>query len=327
MKFQLSEKQLLNLIDTEEDLEVCAGRPLPQEMLFEALDEKALDDACNNFPVLEMIKRGWIKALDDSRNLAELVREFLEPLVRRQSSRVLCRRTFHQRSADRMDKFALLAWTAKILIEAEKENLPAYTPGIIDSNFLAYLVKLSTDSEGPILARKFLADNGIHLVILPHLPKIKLDGASMLDENRQPVVGLTLRYDRIDYFWFTLMHELAHVALHLEGSNDPNEVFVDDLDGLIGNAGLNTKEVEADMFARNALIPISDWRPSRVKRQKTPEAIIDFAEKMKIHPAIVAGRIRYESGNYSILNDLVGIEEVRKLFQDIDWQTKESRDV
>jgi len=324
MKFQLSDKQLHYLADIETGFEVGAGRPLPKEMLFKALDEKTLDDACNNFSVPEMIERGWIKALDDSRTLAELVREFLEPLVCRQSSRVLCRSTFHQRSADRMDRFALLAWTAKILIEAEKEKIPTYTPGIIDNNFLIDLVRLSADSAGPILAKEFLADSGIHLVILPHLPETKLDGASMLKEDRQPVIGLTLRFDRIDYFWFTLLHELAHVALHLNNTEDPDEVFVDNFDV---NVGQDTKEVEADRFASNALIPISDWRPSRAKRQKTSEAIVDFAEKMKIHPAIVAGRIRYESNDYSILTDLVGNGEVQKLFKEIDWQTKESRDV
>ena len=36
--------------------------------------------------------------------------------------------------------------------------------------------------------------------------------------NGAPVAALTLRYDRLDNFWFTLLHELAHIALHMDGN-------------------------------------------------------------------------------------------------------------
>ena len=39
---------------------------------------------------------------------------------------------------------------------------------------------------------------------------------------------MTQRYDRIDNFWFTLLHELAHVGLHLAGSGR-DAAFVDGL--------------------------------------------------------------------------------------------------
>jgi hypothetical protein len=37
--------------------------------------------------------------------------------------------------------------------------------------------------------------------------KTYLDGAACRTRNGAPVVALTLRYDRADYFWFALLHE------------------------------------------------------------------------------------------------------------------------
>jgi hypothetical protein len=77
----------------------------------------------------------------------------------------------------------------------------------------------------------------------------------MLLGDGTPVIGMTLRYDRLDNFWFCLLHELTHVARHLASDGEP--LFVDDFD-------LRTKddddlEREADEWADNALIPPEDW--------------------------------------------------------------------
>lgn len=39
--------------------------------------------------------------------------------------------------------------------------------------------------------------------------------APLHQRGDRPIVALTLRHDRIDNFWFALLHEVAHVALHL----------------------------------------------------------------------------------------------------------------
>ncbi len=63
---------------------------------------------------------------------------------------------------------------------------------------------------------------------MPHLSKTYLDGAAFY-LNSNPVIALTLRYDRIDSFWFTLMHELAHIVLGHQGA------YLDNLDALEEN--------------------------------------------------------------------------------------------
>ena len=86
---------------------------------------------------------------------------------------------------------------------------------IIDADLLNQVARLSPAANGPRKAVEFLAEQGIAVEIVPHLPRTHLDGAAMKSAGGRPVIGLTLRYDRIDNFWWVLMHELAHVVKHL----------------------------------------------------------------------------------------------------------------
>ncbi len=101
-----------------------------------------------------------------------------------------------------------------------REPAPSYRPGVIDASFMARLVQLSPYEEGPQLAGKILHRNGIRLVIEPHLNRTRLDGAAIMTRDGAPIIGMTLRHDRVDNFWFTLCHELGHVALHLRAGGE-----------------------------------------------------------------------------------------------------------
>ena len=94
-------------------------------------------------------------------------------------------------------------------------------------DFLTQVARLSWSDDGPRAAQEFLAQHGIPLVIERHLPRTYLDGAALRLGDGRPVVALTLRYDRIDGFWFCLLHELAHVGRHLD--RDAGTAFIDDL--------------------------------------------------------------------------------------------------
>ncbi len=263
------------------------------------------------FPIKEMAKRGWItlaKEADARERAEELMREFLAPLKETNPLLAWYRRSISERPSRRLDEYALLAWKARVLIRAKQETAGRpYQACSVTSDMMQELAHLSCSSRGPRLAQEFLANHGITMLVEPHLPRTRLDGAAMLGEDGQPVVALTLRYDRIDWFWFSLMHELAHVALHVR---KPGEVFVDDLEQKPRNPG----EREADRMAAEALIPASEWKKSGARVTHTPAAIQAFAAKIKVHPAIVAGRIRFENRAYRKLSQLVGHGQVRGLF-------------
>jgi HTH-type transcriptional regulator/antitoxin HigA len=177
---------------------------------------------------------------------------------------------------------------------------------------LQEVARLSYFDNGPLLAREYLEKHGIHLIVVPHLPKTYLDGAAILLPDETPVIGLTLRYDRIDNFWFCLLHELAHISKHL---SETEWIIVDDLD-LRGKdvGGENIIEKEADEMTRDGLIPKKVWDRNPIKGKATTEKVYSLAAKLKIHSAIIAGRIRYEQNNYRLLSKLVGNKQIRKHF-------------
>ena len=143
---------------------------------------------------------------------------------------------------------------------------------------------------------------------MSHLPRTHLDGAALRLPDGRPVIGLTLRYDRIDNFWFTLLHELAHVRLHLDRDED-EEGFVDD-HSLRGMEKGDMEEA-ADRWAQDALVPPEIWDDGAILEDPGPIAVMQMASKARVHPAVVAGRIRYELGNYRLLSQFVGTGEVR----------------
>ncbi len=267
------------------------------------------------FPVVEMAKRRWIPDVDDLKAKAEeLIRDSIsqagglkiEPTV-------FFRQGRRGRYNPKMDQYALTAWCIRVLFLARKNPLRTkYIKGSIKMRTLQEIARLSYFDNGPLLAREYLEKHGIHLIVVSHLPKTYLDGAAILLPDETPVIGLTLRYDRIDNFWFCLLHELAHISKHLSESE---WIIVDDFD-LRGKdvEGEDIIEKEADEMTRDGLIPKKVWDRNPIEGKATTEKVYSLAAKLKIHPAIIAGRIRYEQNNYRLLSKLVGNKQIRKHF-------------
>lgn len=258
----------------------------------------------SRLPLKEMAERGCFgETQSNARQLKEyaedLMRKFMQDLLPKQVSQAFMRAPMHQRGDRHADEMALLAWRLCVLRQARevppKKN---YRPGIITLAWLNELAKLSAFDEGPKLARQYLARHGITLIIERHFKGTFVDGAAMLDSDR-PIVALTLRHDRIDNFWFVLMHELAHVAKHL---SPESPVFIDDLD----RKDHQEVEAQADAMAMEALIPAKHWLEATVRTTLSSNDAKALAEKLGIHPAIVAGRLRHETGNYRLLSHLIG---------------------
>jgi HTH-type transcriptional regulator/antitoxin HigA len=152
------------------------------------------------------------------------------------------------------------------------------------------------------------------LIVEPHLPHTHLDGAAVLLDGKLPVIGLTLRHDRLDNFWFVLLHETAHILLHRKRGLDAG-FFDNEIDEVL-EPNADEREREADRFAQAALIPDEAWNTSLVRFARSASEIRSFAEKFEVGVAVVAGRIRRERGNYQVFSNLVGHKEVSRLFQE-----------
>jgi HTH-type transcriptional regulator / antitoxin HigA len=294
---------------------LITGLGIPAEVLLKKAGAK-IDSSSpalqgHRFPIAEMLKRGWFPGfhgtLSEAREqLEELLAAFAGPLGVDALQPALKRQ--HIRSGSRMDPYALAAWRIRVATVAMRESLPPYRRGSITKDFLRELVRLSYLDTGPKLAKEFINKSGIHFIVERHLPKTFLDGAAFILPDGSPVVAITLRYDRQDNYWFTLCHELAHIALHLDANT--SETFYDDLAG----KGTDALEKAADKFASDALIPSAQWTKAGLSFRSSPEDVRAFAKKMRISPAIAAGRIRFETNNYTVLGELLGTKQVRSLF-------------
>jgi HTH-type transcriptional regulator/antitoxin HigA len=213
----------------------------------------------------------------------------------------LLRKTRTARTNAKTDLAAVDAWCAAVAMRAAAVRLPttAKAPGPGTARELA---RLSGAKNGIGKVQSILAGMGIVLVVLKHLPGTYLDGAAMCRADGAAVIALTLRHDRIDNFWFTLLHEFCHATRHLDGKT---LLILDDLD--IGSS--DAIEEEADRFAEDALVPASFRARCAAVWMSTAE-IVEIAAEVGVHPAIVAGRWQREHGEYRRFAKMLGRGEV-----------------
>ena len=267
----------------------------------------------DSFPVKEIIDRGWVPEFDPKTQAEEIMRE-LGALACADSyfteQNYACLRQGARRN-DKNDPYAIDAWLLGALAQAETIEIEVeFDPVILDRNFIEKVICLSVLKDGPLKAREFLQHRGIKLVIVPHFKKTYLDGAALINKKGDPIIALSLRYDRLDNFWFTLAHELAHLMLgHVHSAE--GQCIIDDLDL---RESQDDKENEADELAMDSLIPSQLWDSHPARDTGKPKDVLNLALKAGIHKSIVAGRIRYERNNYRILWSHVGKDMVRRLF-------------
>jgi HTH-type transcriptional regulator/antitoxin HigA len=284
--------------------------------LGEAVGDEEVQYDFSKFPLAEMLARGMfhgvVGGLTELKHRAE---ELIAPVLRGSGigahSPALLRAPMHQSGSRTMDEYALLVWRVRVVAKAHKKPPRAtYKEGVITPKWLRDLAKLSSFDEGPRLAQEYLSRSGVCLVVEEHFKKTYLDGAAMLCTNF-PIVALTLRHDRIDNFWFALIHECIHVAKHLR----LDRMFIADNLEDKSRKG-RQEEDEADEGARDALIPKEVWANASVRKTHSQHDAIDLAEQLGIHPAVVAGRLRWETGNWRLLSGLVTSDTVKHHFED-----------
>lgn len=249
--------------------------------------------------------RGWLRTDDTSdENAIDQLKRHIGEHVGDHGTPSLLRTGLNVH--DHTDDWILLAWKAQVTRRAkltiQKKKL-RYRP--LEVSWLMDLVRLSSLADGPSCAGAMLEEHGIVLIVEPQVPGMKVDGAAFIVDD-VPVVALTVRRNTLDNFWFTLLHEVAHVILHYRTGLAAG--FFDDIE----QRHLDELEKEADSFAENLLIPEAVWARSPARIAKTPEPVIRLASQLKISPAIIFGRIRLERKNYAIFADKIGQGKVLK---------------
>jgi len=308
-KIRLSQAWIDRATSEGEDEVLVVGRrsgTLPSARDLSAVVAKAAPTEA----VREMVRRKWFVAPSTSTRAAALedflfgrasrLLPSLAPMFRRQA-----------RQRDLVEDIVTLAWLSGVADKAAKQDAGSYNESRLSDSTIAQLVQLSKREFGPAEALSYLAKLGVRVVVENSLPGMHADGASFVVKNVGPVIGLTLRYDRLDNFWFTLLHEIGHLKLHMK--RDPAAVFVDSIEDQDDEPAESEIEAEADAFAKDSFVPRDVWLRSDVYRMGNEPAILALAKKLNIHPAVVAGRLRYERRQYKSFAHLLGSRSVRDL--------------
>ena len=233
-------------------------------------------------PVRELQKRGWIPRTSDLGELEATVLAFLRQASLDETPALAA--NFRQSAARTADDRAMLAWVRRVEALSAEQRLPPFEHSKLAAA-LPRIRELTATPSAVSTVPDLLAEVGIHFVIVPHLQKTYIDGAALAATGR-PTVAVSLRYDRIDSFWFTLMHELAHLALGHAGN------YVDNLD----DPARSKDEKQADKAASDWLIDPGPYAAfvNHTPRPFSLHSIEAFARSQSRHPGIVVGRLQHD---------------------------------
>lgn len=211
----------------------------------------------------------------------------------------------HFRKSEKLEenKINLLGWQHYAAHLLAEQTVPTFAPSV-QTELIAQLKTIISKNKNTLTkVTAALHAAGIKFIVLEQPDKCPVDGVSFRSGSN-PAITLTMHHKRLDNFAFTLFHELGHVFLHL--ATDTDAVFVD-INPKEADKDYSTsiKEREADAFARNALIADAAWNDYlQTQDYQKEDVLIAFAKKQKIHPAIVKGRINFNSGNYFLFGKM-----------------------
>jgi HTH-type transcriptional regulator/antitoxin HigA len=253
-------------------------------------------------PIREMQRRGWIKETSDPNELEAELKAFFctESLEGEPQISVATRRSDRDLSVNAPQR----AWCFRARTMASTLQAKRFTQGNLEEaarelrNLAAY----------PKEARHLpylLAEYGIRFVVVEPLPGAKIDGAAFWIDETSPVIAVSVRFDRIDSFWFTVMHEFVHIQNHDALSVDEE---------IAGESGgrehptLDESERIADEEAASLLISQDELYSfiHRVGPLYSRDRVIQFAHRIGIHPGIIVGQLqRHKELGYKALRDLL----------------------
>lgn len=268
-------------------------------------------------PVRDMIKKGWLLPYKNIQELSDQVVVFwgMKKLdFSRLDEHLMPCLTKKSAAYNRFNASYALTWYRMACKVAASKKPKPYDKARL-SNLYDQLYKY-TSTEGGI--SKFLAElkkTGVIFFVLPHLNKTYIDGAAFLS-GKTPVIVYTARYKRIDNFWFTVTHEIAHVLNHLDNETP----FI--LDNFT-TTERDKMEDEANMLAGEKLRhnevftylePYLDYL--------TTARVEECSAKYEVHPAIIIGKLAHEKkisySNQRLYNENV-LEMISNEFLNISF--------
>jgi HTH-type transcriptional regulator/antitoxin HigA len=251
-----------------------------------------------SYPVREMIKRGWLVDVDADA-LERQMAHFFE--VSNTDDIPHVAHAAKKTDYDDAPRAAQVAWLYRVRQIAREMVVAKYSEKALRVA-LPRLQALTSAPEETRHVPHLLTECGIRFVVVEGLPGGKIDGVcSWLDNGTSPVIGMSVRFDRIDNFWFVLRHEIEHV---LRGDGKELPVIDAELEG--ENAGTGAALPEPERVANAAALDfcVPTERMSSFIARKQPffseRDLLAFAKTLGVHPGLVAGQIRSRTQNWKV---------------------------
>ena len=243
-------------------------------------------------PIREMQRRGWIEGSSNVEILEAQVCQFFD--IKKIGDKIPFEHAARKSTDYTRISPSQLAWLIRARNLAKAFPLKIRYSGRLFDSVMTALRPLCSEPEEIRHIPKVLLEHGIRFLIIEHLPKTKIDGACFWLNRYSPVIVLSLRYDRINWFWHTLTHELKHVK-NCDGQEKPlveMQVVGDDAQPFNEKPG---EEGDADKFAAEFLVDqhaLEDFinRKDPLYSKKT---IFAFSKRIGVHPGIVVGQLQY----------------------------------
>ncbi len=244
-------------------------------------------------PIKEMIRRHWIEPSESIDVLEKQVCAFYHISDLDQEPTLWPRRAARKPVAQEDATLTQIAWLFRVRQLAKVLEAPPFSQASLKT-CLEKLDAIKHEEEEARYAPRILMEAGIRFVVVEPLPKTRIDGMCLWLDKHSPVVALSFRYDRIDWFWFTLMHELWHVK-NRDGLEKPGIIDVN----LVGQCALPTdqkpeSERLADSFAADFLVSQEAIESFIIRKGPvfSKQKIKSFALLQKVHPGVVAGQLQ-----------------------------------
>lgn len=254
-------------------------------------------DWVNKFPSDVLLERGLIKRSESTVDKVEKILKFFQVADTSAFDKVwLMPQASYKRSQKfEIDPYATALWLR--LAEVQAEAIALESAPYSASKLRKVVHDLPGLSREPIKTafrkvQRMLLESGVILVFIPEIKGTRICGATRWLSSSHPVVALTGRHRFLDIFWFTMLHELAHVLLHPKRATYLN---VEKVRGAVDNA--DSQESVADDFAESLLLNESDRK--EVVKLQTVDQLIEFAERVELSPGIVAGQYGHRTGDWS----------------------------
>lgn len=193
------------------------------------------------------------------------------------------------------------AWVARVEQIAKCMPFEGYDSEQL-SSVLDFIQPLMIETDEICRIPHMLLDAGVRTVFVEALPNCKMDGVCLW-LNDGPVIGMSLRLNRVDNFWFTLRHELEHVLR--EDGKDTNIGFahVDEFDKENFEGDRPKEEIEADRAALDFCVPQAALENFIARKSPyiSEKDVLGFSARVGTHPGIVVGQIQFRQNKWNWL--------------------------